>query len=87
MSPFADVDICAEKLQGDFIFSWKPRPWDLIEDFHEERIRDYIRHTIETARQHGCLLEMILKDTHTCENRPERFNEWTRIARELVEEY
>jgi hypothetical protein len=30
---------------------------------------------------------MILKDTHTCENHPERFTEWTKIARNLVERY
>jgi hypothetical protein len=48
-------------------------------------VREYIRHTLDTSRD--CVIEMILKDTHTCENRPERFNEWTRIARELVEEY
>jgi hypothetical protein len=27
---------------------------------------------------------MILKDTHTCENRPERFDRWSLIAREEV---
>jgi hypothetical protein len=30
---------------------------------------------------------MILKDTHTCEHRPERFDQWSRIARELVGEF
>jgi hypothetical protein len=28
---------------------------------------------------------MVLKDTHTCDHHPERFNEWTKIAREEVE--
>jgi hypothetical protein len=28
---------------------------------------------------------MILKDTHTCEHHPERFDRWARIAREEVE--
>jgi hypothetical protein len=27
---------------------------------------------------------MILKDTHTCEHHPERFDRWTKIAREEV---
>ncbi len=49
-------------------------------------MRDYIRHAIEVAQANGCVLEMILKDTHTCENHPERFTWWTEIARELVEE-
>jgi len=28
---------------------------------------------------------MILKDTHTCQHHPERFDQWTRIARELID--
>ena len=35
----------------------------------------------------NCVIEIILKDTHTCEHQPERFTQWTAIARELVENY
>lgn len=82
VSPFADVDVCAERLRGDFIFSWKPHPAHLVGQFNEAQIRHYIRHTLEVCQENGCVLEMILKDTHTCENHPERFDHWTRIARE-----
>ena len=85
ISPFADVDRCAEKLQGDFIFSWKPHPAHLVGDFDPARIREYIRHTLEVTR--GCVVEMILKDTHTCENHPERFTLWTDIAQDLAAQY
>ena len=84
ISPWADVDVCGEKLGDEYIFSWKPMPAHLVGDFNTEMIRDYIKHTLEAAK--GCALEMILKDTHTCQHHPERFDEWTRIARELVEE-
>jgi len=84
ISPFADVDACAEKLQGNCIFSWKPRPSDLVGEFNPKRLRDYIARTLRAAEANGCVLEMILKDTHTCEGHPERFTEWTRIARELI---
>ncbi|MDY6877231.1 MAG: hypothetical protein SWK90_13650 [Chloroflexota bacterium] len=84
ISPFADVDACAERLKGDYIFSWKPHPAHLVGDFDAELIRGYIRHTIEVAQEHGCVLEIILKDTHTCEHHPERFDRWTQIAREEV---
>jgi len=84
ISPFAGVESCAKKLKGDYIFSWKPQPAHLVGEFSEKRIREYIRHTIDIARQHGCVLEMILKDTHTCEHRPERFDRWAGIAREEV---
>jgi hypothetical protein len=56
-------------------------------EFNAEFIRAYIRHTLDVCRANGCVVEMVLKDTHTCEHRPERFGEWTRIARELCEEF
>jgi hypothetical protein len=84
ISPFADVEACAAKLRDKCIFSWKPHPAHLAGAFHPERIRQYIRHALEATR--GCVFEMILKDTHTCDNHPERFTQWTKIARELVSE-
>jgi hypothetical protein len=83
ISPFANVDACAEKLGNRFIFSWKPHPAHLVGDFDEKLIRDYISHTIDVAQKNNCALEMILKDTHTCEYHPERFDRWTQIAREV----
>ncbi|MBM4040142.1 MAG: hypothetical protein FJ290_16680 [Planctomycetes bacterium] len=83
ISPFADVDRCAEQLGAKAIFSWKPHPSHLVGEFDEARLRAYIRHACEATR--GCVVEMILKDTHTCEGRPERFTRWTDIAREVAE--
>ena len=83
IAPWADVDAGAEKLQDRCIFSWKPKPQHLVGEFDTEMLREYIGHTIDAAK--GCVLEMILKDTHTCENHPERFDQWSQIARELVE--
>ena len=40
----------------------------------------YIRETLDVAR--GCVVEMSLKDTHTCNQQPWRFDEWTRVAQE-----
>lgn len=83
-SPWADVDACAEKLGPGYVFSWKPHPSHLVGEFHDEKVRAYIRHTIEVCKANGCFLEMILKDTHTCENHPERFDRWCTIAREEI---
>jgi hypothetical protein len=85
ISPFADVEIAAERLTDRAIFSWKPQPAHLVGGFDGEAVRAYVRRTLETCRAHGCVLEIILKDTHTCEHHPERFDEWTRIAREEME--
>ncbi len=84
IAPCAPVDRAAPELRGDYIFSWKAQPSMLVGKFNEKLVRDYIRHTLDVAKEHGCVLEMILKDTHTCENHPERFTRWTEIARGLV---
>jgi hypothetical protein len=85
ISPFADVDRSAEQLGARAIFSWKPHPAHLVGEFDAARLRAYIQHTCEVTR--GCVVEMILKDTHTCENHPERFTRWTQIARDVAESY
>ena len=85
ISPWADVEPCGEQLGAKAIFSWKPQPAHLVGEFNPSMIRDYIRHTLDVTR--GCVVEMVLKDTHTCEHHPERFTQWTDIARELAEKY
>ncbi|MFB3893080.1 MAG: hypothetical protein ACE15C_13775 [Phycisphaerae bacterium] len=85
ISPFADVDACAAKLGGKAIFSWKPHPAHLAGEFNEGLVRSYIRHALDVCLANGCVLEMILKDTHTCDNHPERFTRWTQIAREELD--
>jgi len=86
ISPWADKRISAEKLQGNVIFSWKPNPATLAAvGFDPEWVRRDIRETVDIAREHGCALEMIIKDTHTCNNQPWRFDEWTEIAMQEAE--
>ncbi|HEY3376418.1 MAG TPA: hypothetical protein VGL77_02900 [Armatimonadota bacterium] len=84
ISPWADVDACAEKLRGDYIFSWKAHPAHVVGHFDPAQVRDYIAHTVAVAQEQGCVLEMILKDTHTCEFHPERLDAWSQIAYSLA---
>ncbi len=83
ISPWADVEKCAEMLADKYVFSWKPNPAYLAaENFDEAFMKDYIRHTLGVAK--GCVLEIILKDTHTCRHQPQRFAAWSRITRDLI---
>lgn len=84
ISPWADVETCAEKIGRRAIFSWKPNPSMLVGAFDEDRVRSYIEHAVNVVAPR-CPLEIILKDTHTCEHHPERFDRWTSIARDVVE--
>jgi hypothetical protein len=85
ISPWCNREVAAAKLGDRYIYSWKPNPamicspvvdWD-----HVEKIT---RETIRMAR--GCRLEMVMKDTHTVHNQPERFTRWCELARRLAEE-
>ena len=86
ISPWADKRVSAEALGGAIIFSWKPNPAPLAGvSFDEKWVRQDIGETIRIAQEHGCVLEIILKDTHTCNHEPQRFDEWTMIAMEEAE--
>lgn len=85
ISPWSDLWACAEKLKGDYVMCWKPNPARLVGVFDEQAIRRELRTGIEAAVAHGSRLEMILKDTHTCEDHPERFERWSAIAREEID--
>lgn len=85
ISPWADVEASAKGLGSDIIFSWKPRPADLAgEAFDADAIRSYIQHAVDVCEEHGCILEMIMKDTHTIRNDPKRAEMWTDIAQEVA---
>lgn len=83
VSPFADIRIAAQNLEDKYIFSWKPNPADLAApSFHPQRIKQYIEETLEVAD--GCVLEIVMKDVHTVNYKPERLDSWMKIARELI---
>lgn len=84
ISPWSDLRRCAERLKGNFVMCWKPQPSHLVGSFDETLIRGELRAGLEAAMDNGCRLDFILKDTHTCENHPERFDRWAAIAREEI---
>jgi hypothetical protein len=56
-----------------------------IAELEEGRISRDLRNGLGVTRANDCVLEIILKDTHTCEHHPERFDRWLEIAREEIE--
>jgi hypothetical protein len=86
ISPWADVQACAAKLRGKYIFSWKPNPAHLVGRFDEQAIKAYLMRTVGACKENGCHLEIILKDTHTCEDHAERFDRWAKLAQEAIAE-
>jgi hypothetical protein len=86
ISPWTDREISAEKLGAQVIYSWKPNPARLAGiRFDEELVRREIRETLQIAQ--GCIVEIILKDTHTCNHDPARFDRWCQIAQEETQRH
>ncbi len=84
ISPWCDREISAERLGANYIYSWKPNPSRLASEVLDEAVvRKDIRTTLQIAS--GCIVEIILKDTHTCRHEPQRFDRWCQIAREEIE--
>ena len=83
VSPWCDIEVAAETLKDEYIYSWKPNPAMLVGRYDPDAIRSYIRRTLEVTRD--CVLEIILKDTITLQHEPERVETWARIAREEID--
>lgn len=85
VSPWADQQICKDKLQNNYIFSRKPNPASICVSFNEDQIRDDINKTLQIAGDGP--LEIIMKDTHSVQEQPWRITKWTEIAKQQVGRY
>lgn len=86
MSPWANVEVMAERLGNRYIFSWKPHPGVLAADtFDEEFVRQTLRRGLQALKKNDCRVEIIMKDCHTIRNDPQRVIRWVQIAKEEAE--
>ncbi|PIZ15737.1 hypothetical protein COY52_08940, partial [Candidatus Desantisbacteria bacterium CG_4_10_14_0_8_um_filter_48_22] len=86
MSPWVDVAEAAQRIGKKYIFSNKPNPAVIAsEQWDPDFVRKSVRDTLEKTK--GCVVELIMKDTHTCRNQPHRMAEWVKIAKEEAENY
>lgn len=85
MSPWVNVDLGAEKIGRDFVFSRKPSPAPLAMDVWEpDAVEQDLRATLDACKRNGCPVELILKDISTVHYQPQRLWEWVAIAQRLV---
>ena len=85
ISPWSNQESCAAQMGDRFIFSRKPNPTMICAQFNEDEIRADLSTTLSIAGR--CNLELIMKDTHTVQNEPDRIGRWVSIAREEIDRY
>ena len=82
VSPWTDLGAAAEALQDRIVFSWKPNPAPVVLQFDAARIRREVNECLDLAG--GCIVEMILKDTHSVRQDPDSLSNWVKVAKEVT---
>lgn len=86
VTPFADIEKCAEQIGKDYVISWRPSPSETVcTDFDPDRIRRIISDAMKIFRKYNCIVDICLKDAHTVQNQPERLIEFVKIVRSVVD--
>lgn len=87
VSPWADVEKCSAGIGQKAVYSWKPNPSLYLSnylpdktEFMENYVKNMLNHTKDNCA------EIILKDTHTCQNDPMRFGAWVKDVRKWIAE-
>ncbi|HAL46624.1 MAG: hypothetical protein FI707_15955 [SAR202 cluster bacterium] len=81
MSPTSDVEVGAEKIGGDFVFSHKPNPAVFVTDNWEpDAVERDIRETVNVCARYGCSVEFVMKDISTVQYKPQRLWDWANMA-------
>ena len=85
VSPWADKEVAAEKIHGDYVFSAKPNPaYVAMGSLDADLVRNDLAETVAICRRHDTPCELILKDVSTVCNDPSRLTQWEKIAMEVV---
>jgi hypothetical protein len=73
----------ARELARKYAFGRKPNPTLIsTEHFDEAAIRADLKNTVELCRKYGTNLELVMKDVHTVQRKPERLARWVELARD-----
>ena len=86
VSPWANVELCAEKIKARYIYAWRPHPAQIFcDNWQEEEIRKELQRVSDATKFHGCRhMDVTLQDVTTANGHPERFTEWLKIARQML---
>jgi len=82
--PWANLGKMADRLKKDYILTWKPNPSYLAgEVFDVQAVEAYMTESLQAAK--AGYPEIILRDTHTCRNDPQRFTQFVQLTRRAIE--
>ena len=87
VSPWANVEVCAEQIKGDFVLARKPNPANVAVKTDPDVIRKEIEDTVKLCIKYGCPYDLALKDISTVSHRPENLIVWSKTVKEVLDHY
>ncbi len=85
VSSWCDRELVAQKLENRYVYVYKPDPTPVcLPRENLQAAEQEVRETLEIAR--GCCVAIIMKNTQTFCQEPERLTRWTDMASRLVRE-
>jgi len=87
VSPWADVNVMAEQLQGDYVYSRKPNPAFVAVRTDPEQIRKETEEVVKACIRNGCPCDITLKDISTVNHRPENLIVWAQTVSDVLDQY
>lgn len=83
VSPFANVEKCADQIGRDYVFSYRPNPADMVSyGFDEENVRSILTKDLQACKK--CHVDITLKDVETVQGDPNRIHQWVRTTRDVI---
>ena len=88
VTPWADVNVAAEAINGWYVLSSKPNPASVaVPKLDTENLRKEIGTILDACKRNNCSCDIVLKDISTCCGRPENIFEWEKTVMEMVRNY
>lgn len=88
ITPWADVNVAAEKIGNDYICSYKSNP-SLVSQkkFDPNPVIEETERVIKACQRNNTPVEFILKDISTVNNNPKHLKEWVETVNNVIDRY
>lgn len=88
ITPWADVDMAAERIGSDYVLSYKPNPAYVAErSFDPAPVIAETKRVLEACRRNGTPCEFILKDISSVSNNPDNLTQWVNTVNSVIDRY
>lgn len=87
VSPWANVERCAEQIGRDYVMARKPNPSHVALKTDPDVIRRETEETVKLALKYGCPCELVLKDISTVSGDPQNLIVWAETVSDVLDRY